>query len=718
MRARVAMAALALLVWAVSWPIARVERAGAQAISPGFTLQQVLGYPYPSNLISASDGRTIAWVLNERGVRNIFVASAPDYTARMLTHYAADDGQEITNLNLSADGRHLVYVRGGDHDANWTAAQPPDPMSNPVQRNMEVWSVALGRGEPVLLGDGDAPVISPDNRRVAFVSERSVWSASLDGSAKAERLFFDRGQDSDLQWAPDGTALAFVSSRSDHSFIGIYRNAATPIVYLAPSTSQDVEPRWSPDGARLAFLRVPGEGGPPKDARAWNATPWAIWVASVRDGNGKRVWQSAGTLQASFPDTHDPNLSWAANRLTFLSDADGWPHLYAVPAEGGAVRLLTPGAFTVEDTAVAPDGGWLVYSANTGTTAGDVDRRHLYRVDVASGNERQITHGSSSEWSPVITNNGGAVVFVQAGSQQPPLVTMASFDQDAWRALNSDRLPADFPTSQLLAPREVTFRATDGVLVHGQLFEKHDGAAKKPAVIFVHGGPPRQMLSTWHYMDYYSNAYAVNQYLASHGFVVLSVNYRLSIGYGHAFTHPANWGPTGAAEYKDVLAGNVFLRRDAKVDGNRIGIWGGSYGGYLTALALARNSDRFCAGVDWHGVHDWSTSDAFPELEKRYQMPAERKQQRIAWQASPDASVASWKSPVLLVQGDDDRNVHFHQMVDLVRRLQLAHVPYSEIVIPNEIHGFLRYKSFLDVDSATVDFLRRTLIDSSCRHHR
>ena len=156
-----------------------------------------------------------------------------------------------------------------------------------------------------------------------------------------------------------------------------------------------------------------------------------------------------------------------------------------------------------------------------------------------------------------------------------------------------------------VTPKEASFKAADGTKVYGQLFLP-SGGGKHPGIIFVHGGPFRQMLLNWHYMDYYSNAYAVNQYLASRGFVVLSVNYRCGIGYGHDFNFPARWGPTGASEYQDVVAGARFLQSDARVDPGPIGIWGGSYGGYLTALALARNSGIFKAGVDFHGVHDWS----------------------------------------------------------------------------------------------------------------
>src|SRR5262249_21674772 len=121
-----------------------------------------------------------------------------------------------------------------------------------------------------------------------------------------------------------------------------------------------------------------------------------------------------------------------------------------------------------------------------------------------------------------------------------------------------------------------------------------------PALVFSHGGPVRQMLLGFHYMYYYNNAYAMNQYLASRGYVVLSVNYRLGIMYGRAFREPEHAGWRGAAEYGDVLAAARYLQSLPQVDARRIGLWGGSYGGYLTAMGLARNSDLFAAGVDFH----------------------------------------------------------------------------------------------------------------------
>ncbi|HEY1882880.1 MAG TPA: prolyl oligopeptidase family serine peptidase [Candidatus Cybelea sp.] len=677
-----------------------------------FTLTQILGYPFPSAPISDVRGDAIAYSLDTRGIRTVWFARGPEFVPRQLFASAGDDGQELSDLTISGDGAHVVYVRGGDHDANWPLPLQPGPAAMPQQPSMEVYSVATGGGAPKLLGAGDAPAISPDGSRVAYTQDGAVMIAPIDGSAAAKRFFFDRGQDSDLRWSPDGSSLAFVSTRTDHSFIGIYRNDSTPVEFIAPSTSQDFMPRWSPDGHQIAFVRIAGDGGAPQNPFDWNPIPWQIWVGDPNAGTASRVWASTGTPRASLPQSAGgPLLEWmSGDRLLFKSEERNWLHLYTVSAQRGTstaignARLLTPGAFIVEDVSVAPGGASVVYAANAGAAPGDVDRRHLFRVD-ESGMNAQLTRGRSSEFGPVALASG-AVAFNRTTAQQPPLVTLLS--SGAQRALSS--LPADFPSSQLVTPQDVTFHASDGVLVHGQLFVP-SGGGRHPAIVFVHGGPPRQMLLNWHYMDYYSNAYAVNQTLASRGFAVLSVNYRLGIGYGHDFDFPARWGPTGASEYQDVVAGARFLQSDPRVDSKRIGIWGGSYGGYLTALALARNSDIFKAGVDFHGVHDWSLDVdnslwAFTQL-KRYQQYDTRAIMKLAWESSPDSAIATWKSPVLLIQGDDDRNVEFHQMVDLVARLRAAHVPFEEIVIPNEIHGFLRYASWLSADTATLEYFSR-----------
>jgi dipeptidyl aminopeptidase/acylaminoacyl peptidase len=678
-----------------------------------FSMAQVLHYPFATGLVASERADTIAWVCNLDGVRNVWVARAPSFTPLKVTQYTEDDGQEITQLTFSPDGTRLVYVLGGDHDANWPAEGnlAPDPSSLPEQPVTAIWSVPVNGGPPVKVDEGDEPVISARGQ-LAYTKDGHVWVSSPDG-AKPERLFFDRGKNSELAWSPDGTRLAFVSNRKDHSFIGVFASKNAPLIYLAPSTNKDEAPVWSPDGTRIAFARRAGDGGAPRPVLTRTPRPWSIWIASAADGSGRAVWKSPNTLAGSFPDVAgEANLHWAAgDRIVFMAYLDDWPHLYSVSASGGTPVLLTPGNYMVEHVAQSRDRRFMIYDANTGTTAGDEDRRHLFRVSVDHAGSVALSSGDSLEWTPVSASDTH-VAFIAAGPQHPPTVGIVGLDGKHRNALVAAVNP-EFPTAKLIAPKPVTFKAADGMLVHGQLFDTGGlkSAARKAGVIFVHGGPPRQMLLGWHYMDYYSNGYAVNQYLAAHGFVVLSVNYRLGIGYGREFHHPERAGFAGASEYQDVVAGAHFLQSLPSVDGKRIGIWGGSYGGYLTALALARDSDLFKSGVDLHGVHDWSLlmDERTGKQGSRFEKGDRDKAMEVAWNSSPDAQIEGWKSAVLLIQGDDDRNVPFQQTVDLARRLEERNLPFEELVIPNEVHGFLRHATWLRVDEATAHFLSRTL---------
>src|ERR1700733_3138330 len=701
------------------WVLAALSLASFAARSAPhseFTLSQVLHYPYANQLAAAEQGDVIAWVRNIGGVRNVWVARAPAFTPLQITQYTEDDGQEITQLTFSPDGTRLVFVRGGDHDANWPAEGnlAPDPSSLPQQPQTAIWSVPLTGGAPQKIDEGDEPAISARGQ-LAYTKEHHVWTAPLPlGDGKPERLFFDRGKNGDLHWSPDGTRLAFVSNRGDHSFIGVFASKDSPLIYLAPSTDQDGSPRWSPDGTQVAFVRQAGEGGAPDPILTQVPHRWSIWVAAAGGGAAHAAWRSPNTLAGSYPDVEgEANLHWAAgDRLVFLAYLDDWPHLYSVAATGGAPVLLTPGAFMVEHVAESRDRRFMIYDANTGNTPGDDDRRHLFRVPVDRAGSIALTSGETLEWTPVAAA-ANRVAFVSSGARQPLSIGLVDLNGSGRVGLVDATVPADFPQAQLAVPKRVVFHAADGTPIHGQLFESDakNPPAQKPAVIFVHGGPPRQMLLGWHYMEYYSNAYAVNQYLAAHGFIVLSVNYRLGIGYGRGFHQPEHAGYAGAAEYQDVVAAARFLQSLPSIDGKRIGIWGGSYGGYLTALALARNSDLFKAGVDLHGVHDWSRlmDEISGKPVTRYEKGDREKAMEVAWNSSPDARIDGWKSPVLLIQGDDDRNVPFQQTVDLARRLEERNLPFEELVLPNEIHGFLRHASWLQADEATANFLSRTL---------
>lgn len=679
------------------------------ASAQSFSLGSVTGYPFISDITASSKGSRIAFAVNEKGLRNIYVAEGPQFALRKLTSYDKDEGQEISGVMLTPDGSSVLYVRGADHGA-FDETIPRNPSSSTSRPKIQLYSIPFSGGVPKLLEEGDDAVISPDGKQVAFIKNHQAWIVPVDGSTPARNLFYDKGRTGSLQWCPDGSKLAFVSSRGDHAFIGVFTTAGNPIEWIAPAFARDASPRWSPDGKQLAFIRRPASGGAPDSLTTDRHQPWAIFTADLSTGKAIQRWKAPETLRGSVPASNGRyNLHWAAgNRIIFLSTHDGWPHIYSMPAGSGDPILLTPGNFIVEHIKLSPDKQWLTGSANTGTDSADYDRRHIIRVPVNRPEMELITPGAGIETFPVITGDGKNMVFLSATAQRPSLPAVLSLTNRKQQLIGETLIPKEFPTDQLVTPKPVRFKAPDGQTVYGQLLLPKNITGKTAAVLFIHGGPERQMILGWHYGDYYSNTYALNQYLVSRGFIVLSVNYRLGIGYGYEFQNPANPYLYGASEYQDIKAAGEWLASQPLVDASKIGVYGGSYGGFLTALALGRDSKLFAAGVDIHGEHNLTVFG--PDITKPEQAPDMALAKQLIWQSSPIAWLDSWTSPVLLIHGDDDGNVEFSQSIDLVRRFEKKGFAFESLVIPNETHHWMQYSNTLKVDAAIAEFLERKLL--------
>jgi len=673
------------------------------AAQKSFTLEQVTSAPFPDSLTAAPAGGKVAWQLNERGARNIWVASPPDYRGRRITSYTEDDGQDISGIRWTPDGRTIVYVRGGDFEMR---RENPNPRSDPAGVEQAIWVIPADGGAARKVGEGDSPVVAPKGDRVAFLNKDQIWLAAIHGNDKPAQAVHGRGRAQSLAWSPDGSKLAFVNERGDHSYIGVFDPARKTVRYLDPSVDRDGEPVWSADSREIAFIRIPSSREAFMFGPKRTAEPWSIRVADVASGRGRQIWKAESGRGSVFHTVvADNQLMWAGSRLVFPWERSGWVHLYSAPIAGGDALELTPGDFEVEHVALSPNGREIIFSSNQR----DVDRRHLWRVAVDRANPAPVTSGEGIEWSPVVTSDREAIAFFRSDARMPARAAI-TVGAASPKDLAPDAMPADFPANDLVAPQPVMISAADGMAIHGQIFlpRNMEAGARRPAVVFFHGGSRRQMLLGWHYMFYYSNAYAMNQYLASQGFIVLSVNYRSGIGYGLDFREALDYGATGASEFNDVIGAGLYLRNRPDVDPSRIGLWGGSYGGYLTALGLARASDLFSAGVDFHGVHDWNV--VIRNFAPSYDPEKARDAARVAFESSPMASVKQWRSPVLLIHGDDDRNVPFSETVTLVEALRKQGVEFEQLIFPDEVHDFLTHSRWLDAYHAAVDFLRRHLM--------
>jgi dipeptidyl aminopeptidase/acylaminoacyl peptidase len=662
------------------------------------SLSDYLSAPFPTGLVASPNGNSIAWVFNDKGERNVFFAKAPEYESKKLTDYEGDNGVDLGPLVFSPDGKTLLFVRGNSRNP---AGQPANPAQLQENTDKKIYHLDLKSGKARWFAPGTSPVFSPDGENIAYLIGGSVYMKALsDTTDSVNQLITARGSASMLSFSPDGKYLAFMSGRTDHSFVGLWDLEKKQLSYPESSLDFDSYPAWSPDGKKLAYLRIPNINNLLPFTSIKEANPWSIRVLDIASMKAEEVWKAdsgRGSVMVDDLPAIAERLWWTpSGSLIFPWEKNNWMQLYSVNPTTKEVKHLTPGEGQVEWVQTSFTKNELLVTHNIG----NIDRRQVSRLDLSTFELELLSDPQTINWSPVRIENG--LAWFQSNWDRPGWPMIQTYDQK--KMLAEELFPAEFPKN-LSKPESITLKAKDGFESYGQVFlpANYDPTKKYPAVIFLHGGSRRQMLLGFNYGMYYSHTYAAQQYFASQGYIAFILNYRSGIGYGMDFREEENYGAGGASEVQDVMAAADYLAGRADVDVSKIAPWGGSYGGFLTAHALSQAPGKFLTGVDIHGVHNWNND--IPVFASWYKPEKFPEMADLALKSSPMSHVKNWKEPVLMIHGDDDRNVLFSESVELAEVLRKQGVHVEQLVFPDEVHSFLLHRNWVAAFEATFKFI-------------
>jgi dipeptidyl aminopeptidase/acylaminoacyl peptidase len=667
-------------------------------------IETLLDIRHPSGAVWSPDGSRIAFLWDRAGAQNLYVVARVSGWPEPLTDYPSG---LMSDPFWSLDGKTLYFEREG-----------------------ELWSVEARKGSaPKAVFGSLAPEtearLSPDGTQVAFLRLGDVWVKNLEGG-RERRLTVTLVAESGLVWSPGGRRLAFGFARATpredvHTFVGekvafrrleqepaevgVVALSGGEVVSVASSPQSEESPRWI-DDTRLVLERFSS------DYRSREILSADVETGAVetlhREHDEK--WWSLSFLGAE--PRPSPDGKWVA----FLSDRSGWDSLSVVSSSGGTAHRITSDGEDVGRYSWSPDGRRLAFDTNRSHPG----QRHLAVADVsdpARPGVRILTEGRGTNTQG--TNAGGFVLIQEKGGWSPDGREILFQHTDPGRPADlywieaekrdggaphelTQSLPLTVDRSRLVEPQLVHYPSTDGREVPAYLFVPPDLdlSRKHPAIVWIHGDGIAQNYDGWHVRRDYGVYYGFHQYLAQQGYVVLAPDYRGSIGYGREW-RLAPYRDLGGLDYEDVAAGVPYLEGLLYVDAGRVGVWGLSYGGFLTLQALTRDPELFRCGVDVAGVadfRDWFRDPGGNWVGGRLGDPRENPAAYL--QAAPIERVGRIVRPLLVVHGTADVNVPFLESVNLVDELTKRGKDFDFVVYPGEFHYFRR-------EHVLRDFFRR-----------
>ncbi|HLZ51908.1 MAG TPA: S9 family peptidase [Candidatus Acidoferrum sp.] len=679
---------------------------------PKLTIEQLIDIKHPSDPIWSPDGKLVAFIWDRAGVANFYIANADGRgEPKALTSFS--EGQ-VSGAFWSEDSDLLYFPHEGDLWQVAVAGGAPKP----------VWS----KTDP---GGGYVP--SPDGKRVAFI--RSARAAAADAPHPSELM---------IRWLSDGTEST--TAHDDVSIRDIHWSLdGASIAYIAGSKiiHHDESPSYS--GAKLIYRiseYVPGQiyalklaGGRPVaiakpaeygglawidanrlvfDGQSKDFKKYFIYVADATTGATKVIHEIDEEKFWSIPDWGEagaqpwpsPNGKWIA----FLSDQDGWDHLYVMPSGGGDAVQITKGKFEAWRPAWSHDSTRIAFDANLEGHPGDrVLGIAKVGDDLAHAEVTYVPAAPGTNIEPHWSEGDGRLVYQHTDPHNSADLFTIGTNAGAQPVRLTDSMPAGIDHSQFVEPQFVHYPGPDGQEVPGWLFvpKNLDKTKKHPAILWIHGDGVNQNYDGWHVQRNYAVYYSIHQYFLQKGYVVFAPDYRGSIGYGRDW-RTGVYMDVGGKDAKDAWMGANYLKSLPYVDGDRIGVWGLSYGGFFTLIAMTDQPKLFRAGVDVAGVVDYVMYYSDPYhgdwTASRIGTPEENPQ--VYANASPISHIDRLERPLLVLHGTADVNVPFLESVWLMDEALKKHKGdlVSFMIYPGEFHYFTREHVLRDAWHRVDDF--------------
>jgi dipeptidyl aminopeptidase/acylaminoacyl peptidase len=662
------------------------------------TIEQLIDIKHPSNPVWSPDGKHVLFSWDRAGVANLYVAS-PDGHRQPVAVTSFADGQ-VTEGFWSRDSETVYFQHEGD-----------------------LWQVAASGGAPKAVWTTPAIesgfAASPDGTRVAFVrsgkvsdeetsrpSELIVRSLA-DGSET--KVASDEHSIRGIVWSPDGASLAYTAGAKviHHDEAPAYSGAK--IIYRVSEYVPGQIFALRIADRKPVKIATPGEWGGLAwvdakrvvfDGQSGDFKTYRIFVADASEGTPRAIYEITEKEFWSIPDWGEagaepwpsPDGKWIA----FLSDRDGWDHLYVVPSTGGEAVQLTKGHFEAWRPAWSHDSTRIAFDANEAERLGD---RHVGIATI--GNDPRhatityVTTGKGTNIEPHWSPDDKYVVYQHTDTRNSADFFAAEATSGAKPVRLSDSMPASIDKSQFVEPEFVHFPGADGKPVPGWLFvpKNLDRTRKHPAIIWVHGDGVNQNYDGWHVQRNYAVYYSFHQYLLQQGYVVFAPDYRGSIGYGRDWRNGV-YMDVGGKDAKDAWMSANYLKGLPYVDSERIGIWGLSYGGFFTLIAMTDQPKLFRAGVDVAGVVDYVMyySDPYHGGWTASRIGTPEQNPEVYRNASPISHIDRLEKPLLVLHGTSDVNVPYLESVWLIdEALKKGKGDLlSYMMYPGEFHYFTR----------------------------